>query len=205
MLFHRNRFFNFYCLFCQRFSSAYLLKAFLLPQHVHTTLFIRCGKPDLTRWCLCSLHAGIQMSPDEVVDSRDSCRHSIVEGTVVVPIRICRRISVLAPSCSRALSHNLQLTSDRCLIFASHLATGILPVITIISRLLCLQGTREAFKYFPKNILLSFFRNKKSAVHVPYAGCLIFACSALACTHWHDVKNFLSSIQVFCCKTFTRS
>jgi len=83
--------------------------------------------------------------------------------------------------------HNLQLTSDRCLIFASHLATGMIPAIAIISRLLCLQGTSGSFKYFPKNALLSFCRNIKSAVHVPYAGCLILSCSALARTH--DFKN----------------
>ena len=59
-------------LFRQRFSAAYLLKLFLLPQRAHTTLFNRCDKPELTRWCLCSLHAGIQMSPDEVVGSRYS-------------------------------------------------------------------------------------------------------------------------------------
>ena len=47
--FHRNRFFNFYRLFRQRFSAAYLLKLFLLPQRVHTTLFIRCDNPELTR------------------------------------------------------------------------------------------------------------------------------------------------------------
>jgi len=70
----------------------------------------------------------------------------------------------------RALLHNLQLTPDRCLIFASHLATGMIPAIAIISRLLCLQGTRRSFKYFPKNALLSFCLNMKSAVHVPYAG-----------------------------------
>jgi len=74
--------------------------------------------------------------------------------------------SVLAPRCSRALWHNLQLTSDRCLIFASHLATGMIPAIAIICRLLCLQGTHGSFKYFPKNDLLSFCRNMKSAVHV---------------------------------------
>jgi len=73
--------------------------------------------------------------------------------------------------------------------------------IAIISRLLCLQGTRRSFKYFPKKALLSFCRNMKSAVHVPYAGWLILPRSALACTH--DFKNVLSSIQVFCCKTFT--
>jgi len=49
-------------------------------------------------------------------------------------------------------------------------ATGMIPAIAIISRLLCLQGTCGSFKYFPRNALLSFCRNIKSAVHVPYAG-----------------------------------
>jgi len=111
------------------------------------------------------------------------------------------KFSVLAPRCSRARLHNLQLTCDRSFIFASHLATGIIPAIAIISRLLCLQGTCRSFKYFPKNALLSFYRNMKSAIHVPYAGWLILPCSALARTH--DFKNFLSSIQMFCYKTFT--
>jgi len=79
------------------------------------------------------------------------------------------KFSVLAPRCSRALLHNLQLTSDHCLILASHFATGIFPAIAIISRLLCLQGTHGSFKYFPENALLSFCRNMKS-VHVPCAG-----------------------------------
>ena len=35
---------------------------------------------------------------------------------------------------------------------------------------LCLQGTRGSFKYIPKNALLSFCLNMKSAVHVPYVG-----------------------------------
>jgi hypothetical protein len=90
--FHRDRFFNFYCLFRQRFSAAYLLKLFLLPQRVHTILFIRCDKPELTRWCLCSLHSGIQMSSDEVVGSRDGCRHSIAESTVDVPTCLFQHI-----------------------------------------------------------------------------------------------------------------
>jgi len=111
------------------------------------------------------------------------------------------KFSVLTPCCSRALLHNLQSTSYRCLIFTSHSATGMIPAIAIISRVLCLQGTCGSFKYFPKNALLSFLRNMKSAVHLPYAGWLILPCSALARTH--DFKNFLSSIQVFCCKTFT--
>ena len=41
----------------------------------------------------------------------------------------------------------------------------------------------------------------KSAVHVPYAGWLILSCTVLARTR--DFKNFLSSIQVFCCQIFT--
>jgi len=111
------------------------------------------------------------------------------------------KFSMLAPRCSRALLHNLQFTSDRCLIFASHLPTRMIPAIAIIFRLLCLQGTRGSFRCFPKSALLSFCCNMKSAVHVPYAGRLILPCSALARTH--DFKNFLSSIQVFCCRTFT--
>ena len=93
VLFHRDRFFNDCCLFRQRFSAAYLLTLCLLPQRAHTTLFVRCDKPELTRWCLCSLHAGIQMSSDEVVGSRDGCRHSIAESTVDVPIRLLWQIS----------------------------------------------------------------------------------------------------------------
>jgi len=171
VFFHRDRFFNFCCLFRQRFFAAYLLKLFFLPQRVHTTLFIRCDKPELTRWCLCSLHAGIQMSPDEVVGSRDSYRHSIAESTDDdAHTSLLAKISVLAPRCSRALLHNLQVTSDRCLVFGRHLATGMISAIAIISHLLCLQGTRGSFIYFPKNALLSFGSNMKSAVHVPYAG-----------------------------------
>ena len=77
----------------------------------------------------------------------------------------------------------------------------MIPAIAIISCLLCLQRTRGSFKYFPKNALLSFCRNMRSVVHVPYAGWLILSCSALARTY--DFKNFLSSIQVCCCNTFT--
>ena len=77
----------------------------------------------------------------------------------------------------------------------------MIPAIAIISYILCVYGTRGSFKYFPNNALLSFCRNMKSAVHMPYAGCLILSCSALARTY--DFKNFLSSIQVFCCKIFT--
>jgi len=96
------------------------------------------------------------MSPHEVVGSRDGYRHFIAESTVDVPIRLSGKFSVLVPHCSRALLHNLQLSSDRCLIFASHLATGMIPAIVIVSRFLCLQVTCGSPKYFPKNALLSF-------------------------------------------------
>jgi len=92
VLFHSDRFFNVYCLSRQQFSAAYLLKLFLLSQRAHTTLFIMCDNPELTRWCLCSLHAGLQMSPIEVVSSRDGCCHSITEFTVDVSIRHFRQI-----------------------------------------------------------------------------------------------------------------
>jgi len=39
----------------------------------------------------------------------------------------------LAPLCSCALLHNLQPTSDRCLILASHLATGMIPAPSFAS------------------------------------------------------------------------
>ena len=44
------------------------------------------------------------------------------------------KFSVHAPCCSRALLHNLQPTSDRCLILASHLAIGIIPTNATICR-----------------------------------------------------------------------
>ena len=45
------------------------------------------------------------------------------------------KFSVLAPRCTRALLDKLQVISDCCLIFASHLATGIISAFAIISRL----------------------------------------------------------------------
>jgi len=107
------------------------------------------------------------MSPDKVVCSRHSCRLSIAQGTIDVPIRLFRQNLMLAPRCSRALLHNLQPASDRGLILAIHLATKMIPVIVIIPRFLYLQGTHRASECFPKNHLLSLYRNVKSAVHVP--------------------------------------
>ena len=107
---HSNRFFNVCCLFSQQFSAAYLIKLFLLPQSAHTTLFIRCDKPELTHWYLCSLHAGMQMSPDQVVGICDGCCHSIVKSTVDVPIRLFWQ-NFLARHCA-STSATAGLTAD---------------------------------------------------------------------------------------------
>ena len=142
------------------------------------------------------------MSPDEPIGSGHGCRHFIAESTVNVPIHLLRQIFSARTALLSCPLHNLQPTSNHRMIFASHLATRMNPAIAIISRLLCLQGTRGSFKYFPKNVLLTFCRDVKSAVHVPYAVCLILsqACSTLARTH--NFKNVLLSIQVLC-QTFT--
>ena len=121
VLFHNDRFFNVCCLFSQQFSAAYLFKVFLLPQHARTTLFIRCDKPELARWCLCSLHAGIQVSQMKWWVAVTVVAISSQKALLMCPYVCSDKSSVLTPRCSRALLHNLQLTSDRCLIFASHL------------------------------------------------------------------------------------
>ena len=80
------------------------------------------------------------------------------------------KFSVLAKRCSRALLHNLQPTSDCCLILASHLF-GYQKDACNCHHLSPFMSPRDArvVKYFPKNALLSFCRNMKSAVPVPYA------------------------------------
>ena len=110
--------------------SVYLLKLFLLPQRAHTTLFTRYDKPVLTRWCLCSLTRFLRWSGGQPVVAIPSQKALLMYSYVS-----SGKFSVHAPCCSRALLHNLQLTSDRCLIFASHLATGMIPAIAVISRL----------------------------------------------------------------------
>ena len=122
VLFHSDRFYNVCCLFHQRFSAAYLLKLFLLPQRAHTTLFSRSDKPELIRWCLCSLHDGIRLQMKWWAAVTVVAIPS-QKALLICPYISSGKFSVLAPRCSRALLHNLQLTSDRCLIFASHLAT----------------------------------------------------------------------------------
>jgi len=92
------------------------------------------------------------------------------KALLICPYVSSGKFSVLAPHCSCAFLHNLQLTYDRCLIFASHLANGMIPAIAIISRLLCLQGTRRSFKYFLKNALLSFCRDTRPVCYIMVKG-----------------------------------
>jgi len=193
VLFHRDGFFKFifYCSLCQRFSSAYLdaqtlppattFSYYLLcqvwPNWAFSLVFVQlaCWHTDVSIWSGGQLW---QLSPFH------RRRHCWCAHTLL-PMRL-GKFSVLALRCSRALLHNLQPTSERHLILASHLATRMIPPIAIISRLLCIQGTRGSFKSFCKNTLLSFRRNMKSAVHVPYAGWLILPCSA---EHTHMISR----------------
>ena len=111
------------------------------------------------------------------------------------------KFSVLAPRCTRALLHNLQLTSDRCLIFASHLAIGMVPAVAIISRFYVSKRPAVRSNTSLRTLCFHFAVtwSLPSTCHMQ-PGWLILPCSALARTH--DFKNFLSSIQVFCCRTF---
>jgi len=149
VLFHRDCFFNSCCLFRQRFSAAYLLKLFLLPQHVHIAM-----KSSLSGMTNLSVVAGVCaacMLAYNCLQMKGSAAVTVVaipsqKAPLMCPYVSSGKFSVLTPRCSRALLHNLQLTSVRCLIFASHLATGIIPAIAFISRLLCLQRTHRSFK-----------------------------------------------------------
>jgi len=202
MFFHRDRFFNFHCLFCQLFSAAYLLKVFLLLQRVYTALFIRCDHwaYSLVFVQLACWHTNVfrwgsrqpwRLSPfhrrrhcwcaHTCLPANFQCSHRIV----LVPFGIICSLHLIA----------VWFWQSICL------PEWSLQLPSFLASSLCLQRTRGSFKYFPKNALLSFCRSMKSAVHVPYAGRLILSCSYLACTH--DFKNLVSSIQLFCCKTFT--
>jgi len=128
--------------------------------------------------CVCTRH-----------DNRDVVAILPQKALLMCPYVSSGNFWVLAPRCSRALVHNLQPTSDRCLIFASYLATGMISALAIISRLLCRLGTRGSFKYFPKNALLSFCRNTKSAVHVPYASKVIYIFLLCPSLHTWFQKN----------------
>jgi len=59
------------------------------------------------------------------------------KALLMCPYVSSSKFSVLALRCSRALFDNLQLTSDRCAHFASHLATGMIPTIAIVAFYVC--------------------------------------------------------------------
>jgi len=165
LLFHRDRFFNFCCLFRQWFSAAYLLKLFLLPQRVHTSddddwLLYLSGMTNLSLSLLAGVCAACMLAY-KCLQMKWWAAVTVVAIPSQKALLMCQyvisgKFSLLALRCSRALWHNLQPTSDRRLIFASHLATRMVPTIAIISWLLCLQGTRGSFKYFHKNNMLYF-------------------------------------------------
>jgi len=97
--------------------------------------------------------------------------------------------------------HNLQPTSGCCLILESHLATWMVPAIAIISWLYVFKGYAGRSNTSLRTLCFHF-----AVTWSLPSTCLMqddwyFSGSALACTH--DFKNFLYSIQVFCCKTFT--
>jgi len=141
------------------------------------------------------------MSPDEMVCSRTVVAIPLQKALLMCPYISSGKFSVLAPRCSCALfawfAVYIWLLFNFCKPYGYQNDSCICHHFSP----LCLQETCGSFTYFPENALLSFCRNMKSAVHVPYAGWFKLSCSALARTH--DFKNFMPSIQGFCCKTFT--
>ena len=113
------------------------------------------------------------------------------KALLMCPYISSSRISVLAPRCFRALLHNLQPTSDRCLIFASHLATGIIGSLQLPSFLAFYVSEERACRSNTSLRTLCF--------HAPITWSLPCSCHmhgdwyclalmVLACTH--DFKNF---------------
>jgi len=136
------------------------------------TLFLMCEKSQFSRWCWCSLHAGIHLPPHEVVGSHDGDRHSIAESTVDVPMRLFRQIFIARTalfSCPSAQSAAyIWSPFDFCEPFGNRKS----PCNCHYFLPSCLQGMRRLLKYFPQSALISFSRNMKSTIHVPYAGCI---------------------------------
>ena len=132
--------------------------------------------------------------------SRVGCRISVAEDTVDVPIRLLR-LSVLTLHCSRALWHNLQPASDRCLQHASHLATGI------NSNDPCYCHHFSPFMS-PGNVrVVQILPQEHSAFILPCTirrpHCRMIDIVLLSPSLHTRSQEFLSSIQVFCCKAFT--
>ena len=118
MLFHRDFFLNFCCLFRQQFSAAYLFELFLLPQRAHTTLFIRCDKPSLLAGVCAACMLAYRCLQMKWWAAVTVVTIPLQKSLLMCPFVSSSKFSVLAPRCSRAPLHNLQLTSDSSLIFA---------------------------------------------------------------------------------------
>ena len=140
VLFHNDRFFNVCCLFT---VSDSLLHICLNSSSCHNVLILL----SLSGVTNLSLLVGVCAACMLAYKSLQMKWWTAVTGVAIPSQKGCAHTSLLANfQCSHRvvlvpLLHNLQLTSDRCLILASHLATGMIPAIAIISRLLCLQGT----------------------------------------------------------------
>jgi len=139
-------FVKFCCFFCRRFSSAHLLKLFRLPQCVDTTL-LQTRAYSLVFGTACTLAYrcrqmkwSVAVTVVAILSQKATCQWVFMCAYVS-----SGKLSVPAMRCSCALLHNLQPTSDRRLIFASNLATRMIPAIVIISRLSCPQGTCGLF------------------------------------------------------------
>jgi len=104
MLFHRDRFFNVCCLYC----SDSLLNICSNSSSCHNVLCLQM------KWWAAVM---VVVIPSQ-------------KALLMCPYVSSGKFSVLAQRYSRALLHNLRVTSDCCLIFASHLATRMIPAIT---------------------------------------------------------------------------
>jgi len=83
--------------------------------------------------------------------------------------------------------HNVQPTSDRHLILASQLATGMFPANAIISHLFCLQGTRGS-----SMMIIDFITVKSGLVTLTESLC------AQICYFRFEIICILRSHHIFC-------
>ena len=136
VLFHRDRFFNFCCLFRERFSAAYL-SVCSKSSSCHD-VFIILSLSGVTNLSLLAGVCAACMLSYKCLRMKWWAVVTLVaipsqKALLMCPYVSSGKSSMLAPRCSCALLYNLHLTSDCCLIFASHLATRIISAIAIIS------------------------------------------------------------------------
>jgi len=106
------------------------------PQRAVGTFFVKNDQSELAAfWIFCSMHAVMQVPPDEVVGSRDCRCHPFAALTICF-----NRPAVLSLRASRAILHSRQPADCILPVFVSWLATGVIPVTYIPKRLLRLHG-----------------------------------------------------------------